>query len=101
MSFVNSTLQYLLVAFGIFCTAATASSQFLNEWVSLGPLSAGFSIDTKSIRATSGRPTAMMQHPTQLSTAYVTFGGGGLFRTTNFFDDNPIWTPLTDNLEFK
>ena len=44
--------------------------------------------------AFSGRVTALANHPTDASTAYLGSAGGGVWKTT---DAGKLWRPLTDN----
>ncbi len=37
-------------------------------------------------------------HPTNNNIAYAGAVSGGVWRTNNFADPNPVWVPLTDNL---
>eukprot|EP01041_Mallomonas_annulata_P010561 gene10561-22039_t len=46
----------------------------------------------------SGRVSNILPHPTARGTVYVLSSGGGLWKTTNFFDEQPMWRPLTDYL---
>ncbi|MCE1228234.1 MAG: hypothetical protein LWX11_01910, partial [Firmicutes bacterium] len=70
----------------------------LGVWVNLGPTSnltpAGWS------SVDSGRPVAILPHPTIPTTVYVATSGGGVFRCTNAQLDGGdwVWTPITDNL---
>ncbi len=46
-----------------------------------------------------GRPTGSMGNPNGHSTVGLfDTGGGGVWRTTNWLDANPSWTPLTDSM---
>eukprot|EP01041_Mallomonas_annulata_P013223 gene13223-27974_t len=61
-------------------------------WTSLGPTYTAFpNLD-------SGRIRSILPHPIVKSTLYALFAGGGLWKTTNLFDTQPVWTPLTDFL---
>eukprot|EP01041_Mallomonas_annulata_P003749 gene3749-7443_t len=63
-----------------------------NSWESLGPKYSTFpNLDT-------GRINDILIHPTIKTIVYVLSSGGGLWKTINFFDTNPIWIPLTDTL---
>ena len=49
-----------------------------------------------STRADSGRLRTILSDPSDEQAVYVLTSGGGLWRTTNFDDPTPDWTPLTD-----
>jgi len=68
------------------------SSSMFGNWVSLGPTTA----DSPYVE--SGRIRCMVQDTSNKNLVYVLFSGGGLWKTSNFFDTYPNWVPLTDNL---
>jgi hypothetical protein len=45
----------------------------------------------------SGRVRNVLQDPTRPDRVYVLSAGGGLWRTDNFSNNKPAWTPLTDS----
>eukprot|EP01041_Mallomonas_annulata_P005992 gene5992-12074_t len=62
------------------------------SWTSIGPTY------TPYPELDSGRVRTILPHPTISATLYVLTSGGGLWKTTNFLDTIPAWTPLTDFL---
>lgn len=76
--------------------AAAASGA---AWINLGPTTNVTDASWSSID--SGRPVAILPHPTTATTLYLATSGGGVFRCTNA-DLNAagdwIWTPVTDAL---
>eukprot|EP01041_Mallomonas_annulata_P013817 gene13817-29383_t len=62
------------------------------DWTSLGPTY------TPYPNLDSGRIRSILPHPTNKSTLYALFSSGGLWKTTNLFGIQPVWTPLTDFL---
>jgi len=46
----------------------------------------------------SGRLRAILPDPSDEKTVYLLSGGGGLWRTRNFNESSPDWTPLTDQV---
>ncbi|MDP2874808.1 MAG: hypothetical protein Q8O00_01410, partial [Holophaga sp.] len=71
-------------------------------WTNIGPYrgqSQLYITDTNI--ADTGRPTVTLPHPTNLSTLYVGYAGGGLWRCSNAdvaASGDWTWTPLTDAL---
>lgn len=69
------------------------------SWVNLGPTANATTASFTSID--SGRPVAVVPHPTTPTTLYLATSGGGVFKCTNA-DLNAVgdwtWTPVTDDL---
>lgn len=69
------------------------------SWVNLGPTANVTDATWSGID--SGRPVAIVPHPTVLTTLYLATSGGGVFKCTNA-DLNTTgdwtWTPITDDL---
>ena len=70
-------------------------------WTSLGPTQSAFT--QNGIRLTkvdSGRLRVILPDTadTTGNTVYVLASGGGLWKTTNFLNTPPTWTPLTDQV---
>jgi len=69
------------------------------SWVNLGPTANATTASFSAID--SGRPVAILPHPTVATTLYLATSGGGLFKCANA-DLNAAgdwtWTPLTDDL---
>jgi hypothetical protein len=68
------------------------------SWVPLGPTSARFAYNgVEYQQVDSGRVTGIAVHPTVPSTVYVSFSGGGLWKSVDFGGPaDPTWTPLTE-----
>jgi hypothetical protein len=69
-------------------------------WVNIGPTGQQFAQNgsyTGEI-VDSGRLRTILVHPTDGNTVYILSSAGGLWKTTNFEDAVPNWTPLTDFL---
>jgi len=67
------------------------------SWLNIGPTNASrFQNGVTQASADSGRLRNILQDPTDPNTVYVLVGVGGLWKTTNFFSQNPNWVPLTD-----
>lgn len=73
-------------------------------WINIGPTSGrpqkhGASTDPNV--ADTGRPTAILPHPTNPKRLYVAFAGGGVWRCDNAdlaSSEDWLWTPITDAL---
>jgi hypothetical protein len=69
-------------------------------WTNLGPTSNLVNATWSSID--SGRPVAIVPHPTVATTLYLATSGGGIFKCTNADITQAaadwIWTPITDDL---
>lgn len=67
------------------------------SWVSLGPTKTNHIQNGVTLNVTdSGRPQSILVHPTDPNTVYVLTCAGGLWKTTNFTQNQPTWVPLTD-----
>eukprot|EP01041_Mallomonas_annulata_P003901 gene3901-7783_t len=62
------------------------------NWASLGPTYTPYPY------LDSGRVRSILPHPSSKNILYVLTAGGGLWKTTNFYDATTTWTPLTDTL---
>ena len=60
-------------------------------WVPTGPGPIGNS------PVFSGRMEASASDPTNPNVMYVAADGGGIWKTTDWLDPSPVWTPLTDD----
>jgi hypothetical protein len=58
------------------------------SWIPIGP--------APSSRAGAGRIDVAAPDPTNSNVMYVGANNGGIWKTTNWLDPFPIWTPLTD-----
>jgi photosystem II stability/assembly factor-like uncharacterized protein len=68
-------------------------------WTTLGPTRENHLFnDVKLNETDSGRPTALLPHPTDPNIFYVVASDGGLWKTTNFTAPQPTWVPKTDGL---
>ncbi len=68
-----------------------------NSWVNLGPA------PVSDYPKRSGRINGAMADPSNPNIMYVAADGGGVWKTTDWLDPAPVWTPLTDgqaSLEF-
>lgn len=68
-------------------------------WVNLGPTSN--TVDATWSGIDSGRPVAIVPHPTVATTLYLATSGGGVFKCVNANLDAAgdwTWTPITDDL---
>ncbi len=66
-------------------------------WVNLGPFTTS-NIDAQS-DADSGRPSAIVTHPTDANIVYLAHSGGGVFKATNAASSGAWnWTSITDGL---
>lgn len=75
---------------------ATAES-----WIPLGPTSARYAYNggAQYQEVDSGRITGIAVHPTLPSTVYVSFSGGGVWKSADFgAAGDPSWTPLTETI---
>jgi hypothetical protein len=61
-------------------------------WTSLGPAPIGNDPEF------AGRIEVAAADPSNPNVMYVGADGGGIWKTTDWLDPNPIWTPLTDNM---
>jgi hypothetical protein len=70
------------------------------SWVNLGPKANLTDATFSSID--SGRPVAIVPHPTVATTLYLATSGGGVFKCTNADITQAaadwVWTPITDDL---
>lgn len=88
--YTNNSITDLSLRFNSFI-APNAAVQ--GTWTSAGPS------DSKAKGQTwSGRVNTILQSPIDSDTMYVVFAGGGMWKSPNFFDPKPQWTPLTDSL---
>src|SRR5260370_13156234 len=68
-------------------------------WVSVGPTSGSFETNGVTLNVIdSGRARTILPDPSDQNTVYFLTSGGGLWKTTNFLQTNPTWTPKTDGL---
>jgi photosystem II stability/assembly factor-like uncharacterized protein len=68
-------------------------------WQSLGPTSAKYETNSGTLEISdSGRVRTILQSPTDPDTVFVLTSGGGLWKTTNFSQTHPRWSPKTDAL---
>ena len=68
-------------------------------WVSIGPTKTNHIQNGISLNASdSGRLRTILPHPTNPDIAYVLTCCGGLWKTNNFTQNKPTWTPKTDDL---
>jgi hypothetical protein len=68
-------------------------------WVNIGPTNAAFETNGVTLNVVdSGRARTILPDPADQNTVYLLTAGGGLWKTTNFLQTNPTWTPMTDNL---
>ncbi len=74
----------------------------LPSWLSAGPTAvqnnAPDGIAGTFNDPAAGPITGVAPDPTEANRTYVATGGGGIWRTTNALDADPVYTPLTDNL---
>ena len=69
------------------------------SWASLGPNKTNHIQNGVTLNVTdSGRPQAILVHPTNPDIVYVLASSGGLWKTTNFTQNKPNWIALTDAL---
>lgn len=67
------------------------------SWTSLGPNKTNHIQNGVTLNVTdSGRLQSILVHPTNPNIVYVLASSGGLWKTTNFTQNKPNWTPLTD-----
>ncbi len=65
-----------------------------NHWTNLGPTNATFEWNGGTLYVRdSGRPAAIVIHPTDSNTIYNATAGGGVWKTTN---GGTTWTPITE-----
>jgi hypothetical protein len=75
---------------------ATAPAAGGQTWTNLGPFTSFF--DTQSA-VDSGRPSAIVAHPTDANIVYLAHSGGGVFKATNAASSGAWnWTAITDGL---
>lgn len=68
-------------------------------WVSLGPTTSAFTQNGITLnKVDSGRLRTILADPADGNTVYALSAGGGLWKTTNFLNATPTWTPKTDAL---
>ncbi len=81
-----------------------AASAGVPAWQLVGPTSVihqridGYTGPTQIAASENGRVRKILVDPRDPNTVYVLFGAGGLWKTTNFNQQHPTWTPLTDRL---
>ena len=69
------------------------------HWSSIGPANSNWLQNGVRVTAVdSGRIRTILPHPTDPDTVYVLTSGGGLWKTSNFTQPKPSWTPLTDGV---
>jgi hypothetical protein len=74
-------------------------------WHAIGPTRVihervgGYSGPTQFNGGQTGRIRKILVDPRDPNVVYVLFGEGGLWKTTNFLQQQPTWTPLTDDLD--
>ena len=82
-------------------TASTADLATAGKtWVNLGPTKADVLHNGVTLHVTdSGRPVAIVTHPTNPDVVYLATAGGGVWKTTNAKSSaQPTWTPITESL---
>ena len=74
-------------------------------WQSLGPTRVihlrvdGYTGPTNIGASENGRVRKILVDPRDSNVVYVLLAAGGLWKTTNFLQQHPVWTPLTDRLD--
>jgi hypothetical protein len=70
------------------------------NWVSLGPTTENhWQNDTQpNPQINSGRLNTILVDPSNPNTVYVAAATGGLWKTTNFSQPNPTWSPKSDGI---
>jgi photosystem II stability/assembly factor-like uncharacterized protein len=67
------------------------------SWVNLGPTNATFQYNvTNYNEVDSGRVSGIAVHPSDPQVVYLATSGGGLWKTFNFGEADPIWHPVSD-----
>lgn len=75
----------------------TTAAAVGNAWVNLGPTTTS-AIDNL-YDADSGRPSAVLPHPTNPDIVYLAQSGGGVYKATNATSSGAWnWSPITDGL---
>lgn len=94
-SSVNGTFQNYQTALTNFIQypICNGSPLFNNPWSFIGPSSVPNFYNGNEI----GRVTAIAKDPNNSNIVYSGSPTGGLFKTTNFNDANPVWTNMTEN----
>jgi len=68
-------------------------------WVSLGPTNTTrFQNGVNKAKDDNGRLRTILPDPNDPDTVYILSSGGGLWKTTNFGAQNPVWEVLTDGI---
>ncbi|MFP2907071.1 hypothetical protein ACLESD_18890 [Pyxidicoccus sp. 3LFB2] len=73
--------------------------QDAHSWVNLGPTDARFQFNGRAYsQVDSGRISGIVVHPKDQNIAYLSTSGGGVWKTYNLLEQDPTWTPLTEQL---
>ena len=80
-----------------------AGAPGMPTWISLGPTTQnrwtlGFSLGLPNPQINSGRLSSILVNPVNPDTVYVVASSGGLWKTTNFSQPNPSWSPKSDGI---
>ena len=79
--------------------AGAAAPSGVATWRSLGPTQAKYQTNGVTLQVSdSGRIRTILTHPTDPNVVYLLTSGGGLWKTTTFTHQHPLWEAKTDAL---
>ena len=69
------------------------------SWTNIGPYRSNWIQNGLMVQESdTGRIRTFLVHPTNPDVLYILTSSGGLWKTTNFSDPRPAWTPTTDTI---